>query len=313
MNMKIILCVFIAFSVSFLALMYLQWTNPDPITEKQSKFYAQRIPTQNEKLFLLGASHVGQINTTRINETIAKNHDNYVVYNLAYNGDNPKKRLESIDKIIALKPKVIFYGISYRDFESKIVVNMPEPFTLIKEGLQIDINQLQFNPKFITLQTIKNILNDDSFFAGREQLTIPNTPFFVYNSEQLIIMPNTAIKELLGTTEGTGLFVDPPEENKQLENLKKILAKFSDEDIKVVLFTTPLHQVYLNDLPESSKNNFELILDEIENNYDVKIYDFTSKYSQLEIWANPDHVAYNKTSMVYTDDILQMILGEIDS
>lgn len=313
MNMKIVLCVFIAFSLSFVALMYLQWTHPDPIVEKQGKFYAQGIQTQKERLLLLGASHVGQLNTTRINETVSKNYDNYLIYNLAYNGDNPKKRLDSIEQIIALKPKIVFYGISYRDFESNAANNSPEPLNFIKDSLKIDADPLQFNPKFTTLQIIKSIFNDDELFANREQVTIPNTPFFVYNTEQLTIIPNAAIDELAGTTEGAGLYINTPEKNERLANLKKILDTFSENNIKVVLFIAPLHQTYLNDLSDTSKNNFELIMEDIRNNYDIKIYNYTSKYSQLNIWANPDHVAYNKISMVYSDDISQMILGEIGS
>ncbi len=312
MNMKIVLCVFIAFSLSFVALMYLQWTHPDPIAEKQSKFYAQKMQTQKEKLFLLGASHVGQLNTTRINESVSKSHENYLIYNLAYNGDNPKKRLDSIEQIIVLKPKIVFYGISYRDFESNTANNSPEPLSLIKDSLQIDNPTLQFNPKFTTLQVIKNAFNDDRLFANPEQITIPNTPFFVYNADQIEIVPNAGIT-VAGTTEGAGLYVDAPDKNEQLVYLKKILDTFSENDIKVVLFTVPLHQTYLNDLPDVSKNNFELIMEDIRNNYDVKVYNYTSKYSQLNIWANPDHVAYNKMSMVYSNDISRMILGEIDS
>jgi hypothetical protein len=310
--MKIVLCVSVAFALSFFALIYLYWSNPDPLVEKQEKFYAKELESQKEKLFLLGASHVGQLNTTRINETVSKNHENYLVYNLAYNGDNPKKRLSSIEQIIALKPKIVFYGISYRDFESKIDNNSVELLNLIKNSLKIDSEQWQFNPKFITLQAVKNIFGDDELFVNRQQLIIPNTPFFVYNIEQLTIIPNSSIDELSGTTEGAGLYVDIPEKNGQLANLKKILGLLAENDIKIVLFIVPLHQTYLDDLPDSSKNNFGLIIEDIQDNYDVKIYNYTSKYSHLDIWANPDHIAFNKTSSVYSDDVSQMILGEID-
>ncbi|MGI0022619.1 MAG: hypothetical protein ACRD9Q_07145, partial [Nitrososphaeraceae archaeon] len=222
--------------------------------------------------------------------------------------------LDNIEQIIALKPKIVFYGISYRDFESKLATNNSlEPINFIKDSLQIDTDPLQFNPKFTTLQAIKNIFNDDELFAAREQMTIPNTPFFVYNIEQLTIVPNDAIDKLAGTTEGAGLYVDAPEKNEQLSQLKKILNTFSENDIKVVLFIAPLHQTYLDDLPDVSRNNFELIINDIRNNYNVKIYNYTSKYSQLNIWANPDHIAYNKMSVVYSDDISQIVLGEIGS
>lgn len=296
--------------------MYVQSTHPDPLLEKQKEFYSQQLDSDKEKLLLIGASHVGQLNVTKINEVISKEQNDYLVYNLAYVGDTPKKRSDSIEKILALKPKVVFYGISYRDFGSKAPDNskLPKPDDLIKETLKIDTESVQFNPKFTTLQAIRDIFNDNELFAGREEISIPNTPFFTYNIEQITVVPNTTIDSLAGTTGGVGSYIDMPRKNMQLAHLKKILDAFTENNVKVVLFTTPLHQTYLNDLSDSTENNFELILEDIRENYkDIKIYDYTSKYSHLDIWANPDHIAYNKISMIYSDDITQMILNETDS
>lgn len=296
--------------------MYVQSTHPDPLLEKQKEFYSQQLDLDKEKLLLIGASHVGQLNVTEINEIVSEDHDSYLVYNLAYVGDTPKKRSDSIEKILALKPKVVFYGISYRDFGSKAPDSskLPKPDELIKETLKIDTESIQFNPKFTTLQAIRDIFNGNELFASREEISIPNTPFFTYNIEQITIVPNTTIDSLAGTTGGAGSYIDIPGKNMQLAHLKKILDAFTENDVKVVLFTTPLHQTYLNDLSDSTKNNFELILEDISENYkDIKIYDYTSKYSHFDIWANPDHIAYNKISMIYSDDIAQMILNETDS
>ena len=38
------------------------------------------------------------------------------VYNLAMYHDVPSKRLTDIDEIIALQPKIVFYGIAIADF-----------------------------------------------------------------------------------------------------------------------------------------------------------------------------------------------------
>lgn len=215
-------------------------------------------------------------------------------------------------KILALKPKIIVYGISYRDFESKTLIENDwlRPDQLVGYILQIDTTPFQINPKLTTLQAIRDAVNDDELFASRRQMTIPNTPFFPYHEDQLVIIPNAAINNMAGTTEGAGLFVETPEKTRQLVYLKKMIDVFSDNEIKIALFSAPLHQTYLADLPDTSKTNFSLILDDVAKNHDVKLYNYTSKYSQLNIWANTDHVAYNKMSMVYSEDIAQIILGE---
>lgn len=82
--------------------------------------------------------------------------------------------------------------------------------------------------------------------------------------------------------------------------------------INVVLFTTPLHKIYLDELPNSEKQTFDEILERIKKGTNVKIYDLTDKYSDLPIWTNISHVAYNKNATIYSEDIAKIILGEIE-
>ena len=61
------------------------------------------------------------------------------------------------------------------------------------------------------------------------------------------------------------------------------------------------------------KQKLKHILDEISSEFDIPIYNFTNNYASLDIWADPSHVAFNKNSIIYSDDIAKMILKEIDS
>ena len=72
------------------------------------------------KIFIVGSSNVNAINATSINEQLSNEQKNYLVYNLADMGDNPTRRLNSIDNIISHKPEFVLYGIGIWDFEKPI-------------------------------------------------------------------------------------------------------------------------------------------------------------------------------------------------
>ena len=57
---------------------------------------------------------------------------------------------------------------------------------------------------------------------------------------------------------------------------------------------------------------FNGILDDISNEYDVKVYNFTAKYSGLKVWNNLDHIAYNENSNQFSNDVSEMILMELN-
>ena len=76
-------------------------------------FFLQDFSKTNN-IVLVGSSHVGQVNTTTINRQVnTQLSKSYTVYNLGISADNPSKRVNQVDQIISMKPKVVFYGISY--------------------------------------------------------------------------------------------------------------------------------------------------------------------------------------------------------
>jgi chromosomal replication initiation ATPase DnaA len=98
--------------------------------------------------------------------------------------------------------------------------------------------------------------------------------------------------------------------NEEIEKFYKIIKALQDEETTVIVFTTPLNRIYLDELSKSTKISFDNILKNISEKYNVKIYEFEDKYADLEIWNNVDHVAYNNKSIIFSDQIAEMILKE---
>ena len=161
---------------------------PDPITERQRRFYSQHFDSDSHKILILGSSHVGQLNTTLVNEIISQRHPNYVVYNLASAGDTPQKRLKSISQIISLKPDMILYGVSYRDFD---ISSADYPLPDLKKITSDFINRLNQgqvfpeNPRLTSTYVIRDIFEHFGLYDKSEQLIFPHSPFFIYEKTSI--------------------------------------------------------------------------------------------------------------------------------
>ena len=235
---------------------------------------------------------------------------------MAYGADTPERRLESLDKLISLKPTLVLYGISYRDFSIPIINNnlFPDPKLYFHDfvssfGTNLEIN----NPKLITLEYIRNAQSNSILFVPTEEITFPNTPFFIYYApSQMNIVNETELEKRAFTSEAASINIVEPSINRQTISLIKLVNGLERNGAKVVLFTTPLHKFYLEELTNSQNETFNKTLEKISDESRVKIYNLTEKYSDLPIWINVGHVAFNKNSLIYSDDISKIIEEEIE-
>ena len=111
MNKHIIAGVSIAFVVSLTILFTMHFISQDSRTIEninEHPFFLSNLDSEKSSIFLIGHSHVGQLNTTKINQIISKNYNNIDIYNLAMYHDTPSSRLGHIDDLINLEPKIIF-------------------------------------------------------------------------------------------------------------------------------------------------------------------------------------------------------------
>ena len=316
MNLKIVSGVCIAFVISF-GMLYVAINlseNSDRVDYK-TEFFSNQVEISKNKILLLGSSHIGHLNMSHIITQIENENLDFTVYNLADNGDSPKFRYNDLEQIINLEPKIVFYGISYRDFDQSIgstdsKTNNSDIKNSIDEIIPEELKSI--NPQLLTRKVIRNIL-DDTGISEKPSYEIkpPNTPFFALGDIQTKISDKNELQRQL-------LIVLPPpakiqfdSNNEEIEKFYEIIKTLQDEEITVVIFTTPLSRVYLDELPKSTKISLDNILKSISEKYDVEIYEFEERYADFEIWNNVDHVAYNNKSIIFSNQIAEMILKEI--
>ena len=102
------------------------------------------------------------------------------------------------------------------------------------------------------------------------------------------------------------------EKNDKIENFRKIIEKLQESNIKVVLFITPLHENFISNVEESEKRKLYDIVNKSAKDFNLDVYDFHDKYAELPIWLDVNHVAYHKDSMIYSDDVAEMIILELN-
>lgn len=265
-------------------------------------------------VFLIGSSHLGSANVTSINQLVlskTKNLENPItVYNLAAFGDYPTKRLESIKDIISTSPKVIFYQISYRDFqftykenEDIIPINFKE--FLFSKIHSVFKNHIPVNPQELLFSILRPIQGSVSPILEESLSTNDKTPFYHYTKFK--IKSQEELKsELSPVTE----WDDSKIEDENFIALKKIIEELEKSNIKIVIFTSPLHEYYLETLSQKQKDDFSSLLNNLEEEYNLRIYNFEDRYHDLDVWGNISHISYYKNVTIYNEDIANMIIGE---
>jgi len=314
MNEKIAISVVIAFGITFFSLLVQNSSSEQSENNIYQQFFSSEFDPNMKKILFFGSSHLGHLNIDYINNIFSKNGKNMVAYNLAQPIDTPEKRIKTLNDVISLNPKIVFYGVSYLEFG--IIKHDENIFPLdIQNNIKNSINKLEIdtiNPKLITVKTIRGFLMDIGLSQKLEPTIFPSehVPFFPLGELQTTIANEGELRRDL-LTKNLGDILTEHQDKIQVNYFKEMIKELQNNDIQVVIFIDPLHRIYLENIPENTKNNFDRILNEVSNEFDVKIYDFSDKYADLPIWHNLDHVAYNEKSIVFSDDIAKMIMNEV--
>ena len=315
MNGKITLCVIISFFFTFTLLFSTNASSLDPTPSLFNyEFFTQEFEPDKKIILLLGSSNVGQLNVAKINEMVSSQHADYEIFNLAYNADTPKIRFNSIEETISLKPEYVFYGVSFIDFrsptEKENIFDIKFSFAQLLPNNTIE----KFNPKFNTIEKIKEtFVSTDLFPPPRKFFSVPNTPFFEYNEDSTTILTEDELKRGLPLSGVYASEINLTDDHQEVQHFEKIISEFQKNNIKVVIFTTPVHNLYYNALSDSVKDDFNKLLERISNDYDVKIYDFSNEFGDMDIYWDLIHVSYNEKSLVYSETAAKIILKEIES
>lgn len=308
-NILIVIVIAISFFVVLSSMLILQHLVPVSNSDiSKNIFFERKFDPDIKKIFILGSSQTGVLNTAHIMKKTNELYEDISVYNLSYDSDNPKKRFKSIEKTINLEPAIVLYGITFRDLESEIKTENSFAISQIKKDFDLDI---AINPKLTTIKAIKYLLGETTTdLKNTRKINQINTPFTQLGIRSTVIIDDAELyKQVRKSVTGS---IDFNVDEEQLDNYKKIISELKNNDIKVVLFSIPLPKAYLDFIPNSEREELYSILNNTAKEYDIQFYDFTEKYEELDIWSDSSHVAFNPKSMIYSDDITKIILSEIN-
>jgi hypothetical protein len=314
MNTKnITLAAICSLILSLIVFLFIIWNLPDQLFLTNEQFFSQDLEGEN-KIFILGSSHVYALNPILISNELEKNGKEFTVYNLGSPGDDFEERERTIEMIIEENPKFVLYGIEPRAFETKgrnlvsttngILPSIPSISQLF-ELIEFDEKGVLKNPKFALIRTISQPIKD----LDKNEKPYENTPFLTYDPRagEIIDLENLhkIEKEYFST-------IQPAEINANLLHLKKIVDKLQNNDIKVILFITPHSKIFLDYFPENERIIFEGIIKNISITNNIVVYSEIDRYSNLNIWHDHTHLAANNNTNFYSKEVSKMILDEIE-
>ncbi len=105
--------------------------------------------------------------------------------------------------------------------------------------------------------------------------------------------------------------INEPEKNKPLKNLKDMINKIQNNRIKISLFVVPQHEYIESTQSDEFNKSFELIKEELIDTSGITIYP-RSSYSEMLIWHDLSHIAVNNQALIFSQDISNIILKELD-
>ena len=314
----------IAFTI-FLIIMNIPEKNHDGsiigmnYNEIQEKFFSKEFKINEKKIFIIGSSYTQSLNTTEINSKIQKQCIECQVYNLSIQGDSIEKRSQVIDSIISAKPEMIIYGISEDNFSNNENVEYDNSNPIFPDIKNLILNKIDFtkyiefleipaSPKDKTWNIIRQINKDNSI--NQRFIPYPNSPFLKILDASTISISEMELRSLASNIPSSGKINDL-ENNKKFQILKEMINKIKKNDIKIILFMVPIHDYALSIQSEEFKKSFELIREGLMNSSKIEINPRFSNYTNMPIWHDLLHIAVNNESLIYSKDIGNIILKEL--
>lgn len=319
----------IIISISIFLVIMNNHDQSDIFIEKNSKlnkngidFYDNLSNSNNNKIFLLGSSQIGRFNETNIQYSLLEKNLNFEIYNLATSGDTPKKRLDTIDLILKSQPTLIVYGIGYRDFTDVLTLDqidkpvsiLPDPenistfiFTSFKNFFEFELTK---SPKTTTIKIIKQIIGEEDI--PKNALNRPNTPFYHTDDSNSIILNDFELKRSMSAFPYKLNSITSLQENENVYALQEIIDEIYAHKINLIIITVPYSQYYLETITDHNKNQFDLILDYLSNELEIKVYEFHNNFTNSNIWNSNDHIAVGNSSIIPNVELSNIISKSIE-
>ena len=299
----VFLTIIIVLLFSFIFSFYFLFTTQNILAVDQTFFYSHIDEYEESKIFLFGSSHFVPLNPEHM-ETYIFEDELYYIFNLAEDGDKPNMRIRQLDSIIEADPDLIIYGLNYRDFSENFSSNffLPDPKELIHQNIPFNIPFFLDNPKLGTLSTIRDFFKIET--SGNYEI---KTPFFKIEEYLFPIVTNKQLNKIVGTD----MYIPIKEKNKNFQNFKSMMAKFKENNLKVVVILTPIRESSIDKISQINKDNFDLIITAISVSLDIPVYSLMKNYEDEEIWRNTDHITNDVPGLVFSEDVAKIILKEI--
>ena len=320
---KILLSVLIAIFVSIILFYSFDKTFPaSKVSDIENhKFFTIQSHLNSKQIFMLGGSGAAQLNSTMIDFHLKNNTQDTSFYNLAYNADTPKQRYQSIHETLDLEPRLILYGITYYDLNGYLWDDIKENPQLLPS---ITLNPVELiaenndpfskiNPKETTLNFIRDSFSDSQFFPSkRDRLQLENSPFSHIDDYQKIISTKENLQKITPEFVANRVNQDPSITNEQINYLFDIIELTQEKEINFILIILPQHEYFLDLVPERDEILFSNTITKLEKEFDIKIYDLSRNYENLNIWQDHNHVAFNTKSEIFSNDIYEIIIDKLN-
>ena len=182
---------------------------------------------------------------------------------------------------------------------------------------QPDIFSSYANPKHVTVNVLRMVF-EESGITDNNKISIPgNIDNKLWHWGNLFTDSKITSFEDLEKTWGKGgppgkFHVCPEDLNRELTNLRKLISKFQENNIEVVIFITPYTKIYLNYIGEFEAANLLQFLEKLSIEKNVKFYSLLDNYTELEIWHDYSHVAKNPATLIYSNDVAEIILQNLE-
>ena len=318
---KIVFCLIISFSIALTIFFTTISSLPDYVYEEHEKFYLQELP--NEKIFIFGSSQTFAINPIIVSDVLSAEGHNYTVFHLGQGSFDAEERLRTVDLISSQKPEIIIYGVAYQTFYSHGRNTIEKPidsvfeFPTVRDFLAVfslPINTgLIDNPKYATINTINHFFQT---WEGKYDEVLPrpypNTPFFIMDDNAKIPAEQKDLEVGGRLADFRGMEMYPIEKYRSFNALKKLIHNLHENEIEVIIFTVPHHKNWLTQLPEQQTEIFDGMMDNLEQEFDLKVYRLHDKYDTEGIWIDHDHIiAYDEKTNFYSEEIATILLTEM--
>ena len=322
-NLKISLCVLVAFSISFSVLLLFLITNPlvsddgvfiffHPSDREHAKFYSQNFISDEKKIFIYGSSMVWPLNPGLIEENLKKNELDYKIYNLGIGGSKPENNEKFLDMIISAQPDIVAYGISDRDFitDEWVIDEEKENFFRLEKPPQVLPEPSRIFGELFA--SAKVVLNFDTDFLRSPQANVIHVLRGPLKADLMEVVPEKEIEK--GKEVETYLEDLPPViENKNVLVINNIITKLRENNIDVIIFVPPVHKFHIEHLSDNQQKYFSDVLKTVSDDSKIHIYSFYDYYRDLNIWYDFIHVTTNTDHPYFSDDFSDILIKEISS